>query len=88
VAVDSGGDVFVVENNGVFLLTFGWGVQDGVATLETCTSGCQDGIKGSGAGQIYGGGGASVDGNGNVFASETRFNTVQKCSGSGAFLTK
>src|SRR5204863_6037595 len=32
--------------DGQFLFTFGWGVQDGASTFETCSSGCQSGIDG------------------------------------------
>jgi DNA-binding beta-propeller fold protein YncE len=32
--------------------TLGWGVKDGSAALQTCSSGCQAGIPGAGAGQL------------------------------------
>jgi hypothetical protein len=56
------GDVYVVDrpNNrieqfspsGAFLSAWGWGVSDGRAQYEVCTSRCQEGLAGSGAGQL------------------------------------
>src|SRR5207247_2958598 len=56
VAVDGSGNVFVGDQNnnrvqkftntGTFLLTFGWGVQDGMAAFETCTWSCKAGDSG------------------------------------------
>src|SRR5262249_29417849 len=63
-AVDASGNVWVSDtaNNrveefssaGTFMMTFGWGVKDGKAEGETCTSteSCQAGIAGPGAGQL------------------------------------
>ncbi|MCA9331422.1 fibronectin type III domain-containing protein, partial [Candidatus Saccharibacteria bacterium] len=38
--------------SGNFIATWGWGVDDGSAALQVCTSGCQAGISGSGVGQL------------------------------------
>ena len=48
--------VSVFDQNGNFLRAFGWGVDTGAEALEVCTqaSGCQQGIPGSGAGQLNG----------------------------------
>jgi DNA-binding beta-propeller fold protein YncE len=43
-------DVFDKEGN--FLKAFGWGVKDGEAKLEVCTTSCLEGKAGSGAGQL------------------------------------
>jgi hypothetical protein len=40
------------DGSGNFLLTWGWGVDDGTAGLQVCTTSCQAGIAGSGAGQF------------------------------------
>jgi tripartite motif-containing protein 71 len=60
-AVDGNG-VYVVDSNnqrivqfglnGAFVRAWGWGVDDGTAALQTCTSSCQHGIEGAGAGQF------------------------------------
>ena len=62
VAVDSAGSVYVADRanyrvqkfdrSGNFLRTWGWGVQNGSATFQICTSGCQQAILGSGNGQF------------------------------------
>jgi DNA-binding beta-propeller fold protein YncE len=52
-AVDGGNDrVEQFGSSGNFLLTWGWGVADGAAQLETCTASCQAGIQGNGNGQF------------------------------------
>jgi len=62
VAIGTGGNVWVsdAENDrvdeltstGTFVETIGWGVSDGAAKYEVCTSGCRAGIAGSGEGQF------------------------------------
>jgi NHL repeat len=65
VAVDSGsgrlyvGDqgnnrVDVFDANGIFEKAFGWGVKDGKAEFEVCTTSCRKGTAGSGNGQFNG----------------------------------
>jgi hypothetical protein len=56
------GDVYVTDQGnrrvdefseaGAFLRAFGWGVQNGAAELQVCTSACQVGLAGEGAGQF------------------------------------
>src|SRR5262245_15463939 len=56
------GNVFVADTGnarvavfgptGTFVRAFGWGVADGGAEAEVCTSACQAGIPGSGPGQL------------------------------------
>ncbi|HEV7494892.1 hypothetical protein [Baekduia sp.] len=58
----STGDLYVADttNNrvvqfdatGTFIRAWGWGVADGSPALQTCTSGCQAGLPGRGAGQF------------------------------------
>jgi hypothetical protein len=96
-AVDGSGNVLVgdsnnnriqkFDNTGTFLFMFGWGVQDGSATFETCTSSCQGGISGNGAGQFDAPRGVAVDGSGNVFVGEFNNNRIQKFDNTGTFLT-
>ncbi len=62
VAYDDGENTWVVDqrnhrivvysNLGAFIKTFGWGVEDGAAKLEQCTSNCRAGISGNGPGQL------------------------------------
>jgi hypothetical protein len=58
---------------GTFLLTFGWGVADGKPAFETCTSGCQGGIFGEGAGgagQFSYATDVAIDGSEHVFVAD------------------
>lgn len=98
---DAGGHIFASEflNNriseftpwGQFVKAWGWGVADGVAKPESCgpgaaTPSCQQGVAGSGPGQLNRPNGVAVDPSGNVYVFEWDNLRVQKFSPSGAFL--
>jgi hypothetical protein len=104
VATDGSGNIYVADTgggaaggnfrvlkfdkSGTFLLTFGWGVADGKAAFEVCSSGCRAGIGGSGNGQFSGGlAGVAADGSGNVYVADFDNSRVQKFDASGNFLT-
>jgi len=81
VAVDqSTGDVYVADagnyriekfsSSGTFLAAWGWGVTDGTAQSEVCTSGCETGIQGSGAGQFSDPIAIAVDNSGDASAGD------------------
>ena len=102
VAVDqSTGDVYVADNGnarlqkfdgtGAFIAAWGWGVTDGMPQSEVCTSGCQAGIAGSGAGQFSSPTSVAVDSsggasNGDVYVGDTGNNVVLKFDSNGNFL--
>lgn len=103
VAVDnSTGDLYVADtgnhrvekfdSSGNFISAWGWGVKDGNATSEICTSGCQTGIAGSGAGQFTTPTFIAVDNStdasaGDVYVADTADNVVQKFGPSGNLIT-
>lgn len=103
VAVDQAThDVYVVDagefrmqkfsSSGVFLAAWGWGVADGKAESEVCSSGCEAGIKGSGAGQFSGPIEIAVDNStgpsaGDVYVADESNGVVEKFSGAGAYLS-
>ena len=74
------------DHLGEFELMFGWGVATGGNNYEVCSSGCQAGIAGSGAGQLNGARGAAVNSVGEVFVSDEGNHRIQVFSSSGAFL--
>ena len=96
VAVDGSGDVFVADfdnervdefsSAGALIKAWGWGVADGQSQFETCTTTCQSGIQGSGAGQLAGPFGVAVDGSGDLFVGDTGGDRVDEFSSSGAFI--
>jgi sugar lactone lactonase YvrE len=98
VAADSQGNISVVNegNHRVdesspeanFIRTFGWGVQDGKAALETCTSGCQAGIPGSEPGQMHFPGGVAVDEKGILWVSDVVNNRVEEFTPTGEYITQ
>ena len=85
-------DVF--NEAGTFIFAFGWGVDTGAATLQTCTtaSTCQAGIAGSGAGQMNEPGRIAVDNDPTsptrhaIYVAEDKNHRVQKFDATGAFL--
>ncbi|HLH64517.1 MAG TPA: hypothetical protein VKV27_02345 [Solirubrobacteraceae bacterium] len=97
-AVDAAGDVYVSDFNGVridefttagtFIRAWGWGVADGKQQLETCdvTSGCRQGITGSGAGQFYDPEGVATDAAGDVFVADYYNHRIQEFTAAGAFV--
>ena len=98
VAVDqSTGDVWVVDtgnsrvddfsSDGSFIEAFGWGVADGASQLETCTTTCQAGLSGSGAGEFSTPTGVAVDqSTGDVYVFDLGNLRVEKFDSSGKFI--
>jgi DNA-binding beta-propeller fold protein YncE len=87
-AIDAADDVYVsdrdnhriqkFDNLGSFLFMWGWGVEDGSSAFQTCTSGCQEGLAGSGDGQFDRAAGVAVDAAGNVYVVDQNNHRVQK----------
>ena len=95
---DSTGDIYVADkgnhrivklaSSGSFLAAWGWGVSDGSATRQVCTSGCQAGIAGFGAGQYTSPEYIEVDNSGgpsdgDVYVADGGDSVVQKLDPSG-----
>jgi DNA-binding beta-propeller fold protein YncE len=99
VAVDNAtGDVYVADtgnhrvvkfdSSGNFLEAWGWGVDDGSAIAQVCTSGCQAGIAGGGLGQFTTPKFIEVDNSsgpssGDVYVADVNDSVVQKFDPSG-----
>jgi phosphodiesterase/alkaline phosphatase D-like protein len=94
----SNGDIYVADtgnhrvvklnSSGNFLAAWGWGVTDGSAAREVCTSGCQAGIPGSGSGQFSTPEFIEVDNSagpshGDVYVADEGDGVVQKFDPSG-----
>jgi hypothetical protein len=108
IAVDpGGGHVFIADRRnariseytawGWFVKSWGWGVSDSTAELQTCgpaepegepdPSLCQKGLTGTGKGQLaLLAGGMAVDASGNVWVGDLENLRAQKFSPSGQFL--
>ncbi len=71
---------------GAFIKAYGWGVSDGQARFETCTSTCQGGIAGSGAGQLENYTSVATDSSGEVFVADEYFSRIDEFSAAGAFI--
>jgi hypothetical protein len=73
---------------GQFVRAWGWGVADGSAELQRCdqTSGCREGLAGSGPGQFNAAEAVAVDGDGHVFVAESASHRVQEFNLEGEFL--
>jgi streptogramin lyase len=103
VAVDqTTGNVYVADSGnarvqkfessgGAFIAAWGWGVTDGMAQSEVCTSGCLAGIAGSGAGQFSNPTSIAVDSSGDpssgdVYVGDASNNVISKFDTDGNFL--
>ena len=96
VATDSSGDVYVADYNnsridefsagGVFIRAWGWGVSDGASRFETCTSTCQAGLAGGGAGQLFYPNGVATGSSGDVYVSEDGDQRIDEFSAGGVFI--
>ncbi|HEU5252534.1 MAG TPA: hypothetical protein VFU16_04300 [Solirubrobacterales bacterium] len=78
---------------GEFVQSWGWGVRDGAAELQTCGPGatpssvdCLPGLEGGGAGQFDQPTGISIDSTGNLYVYDSENFRIQKFSSSGEFL--
>ena len=75
------------ELHPAFLLTWGWGVQDGSSVFQTCTSGCREGSYGSGIGQFANPKGVAIDAAGNLYVVDSQNDRIQKFDRYGKYLT-
>jgi tripartite motif-containing protein 71 len=73
-------------SSGTFVRAFGWGVATGAAALEVCTSTCQIGIAGGGAGQINQTRGIAVGPDGTVYVAEEQNHRISEFTPGGAFI--
>ena len=71
---------------GAFIKAWGWGVADGQSQLETCTTACQAGLQGDGAGQFYYPDGVAVDGSGDVFVTDYNDNRLDEFTSAGSLV--
>jgi hypothetical protein len=95
VATDHSGNVYVVDRTnrrvdefsatGSFVKAYGWGVLDGASQFETCTTACQIGIQGSGAGQLNAGASITTDGAGDVYVGDAGVR-IDEFSAAGNFV--
>ncbi|HEV3318452.1 MAG TPA: 6-bladed beta-propeller [Solirubrobacteraceae bacterium] len=69
-----------------FASAFGFGVSNGEAKLQTCTTTCRAGISGSGTGQFKEPNGTAVDAEGNVWIADKLNNRIEKFSPSGSLI--
>ncbi len=76
-----------LSSTGTFMLAVGWGVKDGKAEAETCTTSCKAGISGSGSGQLEGPFGIAVNQtSNNVYVADYLANRIEEFSSTGAYV--
>jgi DNA-binding beta-propeller fold protein YncE len=76
-----------LSSSGAFIRTMGWGVSNGDAEYQVCTSSCRAGVSGSGAGEIHAPNGIAIDSTGNLWVAEEGNERVQEFSEAGSYLT-
>ena len=79
-------DVF--SSSGGFIKAMGWGVSNGAAEYETCTSSCKAGIAGSGNGQFSALEGVSVDASGNIWVADAGNDRIDEFNEAGEYQLK
>jgi DNA-binding beta-propeller fold protein YncE len=92
----SNGDVYVTDegnnrvvelnSSGEFLKTFGWGVSDGKAEFEICTSYCRAGVAGTGNGQLHEPRGITIDSSGDVWVADAGNDRLEEFEASGKYM--
>jgi hypothetical protein len=81
------------DSDGTFIRAWGWGVLNGKAELQQCTTACQAGIAGEGAGQLDSPEGIAVDNSGDVldpsvedvYVTNAADRVVEKFSATGKY---
>ena len=96
VAADAHNNIWVADTGnsriekfnekGEFVAAYGFGVSNGEAKFETCTSACHAGTPGSGHGQFEKPRTLTVDGAGNVWITDTGNNRVEELNEKGEYL--
>jgi YD repeat-containing protein len=94
-AIDGEGKVWVADHNnnridefsssGTFVKTVGWGVANGEAKLQTCTSSCRAGLAGSGNGELSAPDGLVIVGQ-NIYVADAGNNRIEELTTAGAFV--
>jgi hypothetical protein len=79
------------SGSGTFIAAWGWGVSDGKATSEVCTSSCQAGQEGSGEGEFTTPVAIAVDNSagpshGDVYVVDEGNESVEKFNSSGIYI--
>lgn len=97
-ALDGSGNLLVADANHneiqrlgsslAFQESFGWGVSDGIAQSESCTSSCNPGISGSGDAQFHYPEDIAVDSLGNLHIADDGNSREQTLTSAGTYVTK
>ena len=98
IAVASNGDVYVSDGvndrvqvfneKGEFLAAFGFGVSNGEAKFQICTTTCQAGISGSGNGQFNAPRAIAIGKGGEVWVADDSNNRVEEFNEKDEYLSK
>ena len=99
VAFDGSGNLYVADRNndrisefnvGVpsFTLAFGGGVASGGTSFQVCTTSCLSGEPGSGAGQLNGPFGLTLDGAGNLFVADSQNHRISEFNANAPSFTQ
>lgn len=97
-AVGTGGLIYVTDAlnhrvdefsaSGRFIRAWGFGVRDGSAAFQKCTSTCEAGIAGTGDGQFDVPYGIAVGQSGDVYVTDPNSDRVERFSNTGTFIGK
>jgi hypothetical protein len=74
------------SSSGNFIKAWGWGVSDGQSQLETCTSSCQAGLNGGGAGEMSTPKWVAADSSGDIYVSDYANHRIEHFTSAGSFV--
>jgi YD repeat-containing protein len=96
ITVDAKGDAWVADTGNdridefnekrEFVQAFGFGVSNGEAKLEVCTTTCKAGTAGAGSGQLKEPRGIAVTAGGDVYVSDSANNRIEEFTEKGEFV--
>jgi YD repeat-containing protein len=75
-----------LASSGAFVKAFGWGVKDGHAEFETCTTECRAGLPGNANGQFSWLAGLAVDSSGDLWVADYGNNRIQEFNENGEYV--
>src|ERR1700733_11693142 len=76
----------IASANISFVKAYGWGVLDDANQFETCTTTCEEGFSGAGAGEFQTPNDVATNSSGDVYVADNENSRIDEFSAAGAFM--